>query len=301
MEAPVPDPGPREVRVRVTGSGVCGSNLPPWEGKPWFDYPLPPGEPGHEGWGRVEAVGAEVDAAAPGDPVAFLSSRAFAEFDLCDADALVPLPPGIGRLPFPAEPLGCAMNVFRRSDIEEGQTVAVVGIGFLGAVVTRLASAAGARVVVLSRRSFSREVGLEMGAEAAFDLQRESVEKARGVTGDRGFDRVIEAVGLQEPLDVATALTRVRGRLIVAGFHQDGPRTVDMRLWNWRGLDVINAHERDPAAYRDGMVAAIGAVRDGVLDLDALITHRYGLDEIGRALEDLRRRPEGFLKGVVLA
>ena len=37
-------------------------------------------------------------------------------------------------------------------------------------------------------------------------------------------------------------LTRVRGRLVVAGYHQDGPRQVDMQLWNWRGLDVINAH-----------------------------------------------------------
>jgi len=54
---------------------------------------------------------------------------------------------------------------------------------------------------------------------------------------------VIEAAGQQWPLDLATELTRERGRLIIAGYHQDGPRQINMQLWNWRGLDVINAHE----------------------------------------------------------
>ena len=48
-----------------------------------------------------------------------------------------------------------------------------------------------------------------------------------------------------------------RGRLVIAGYHQDGPRQVNMQLWNWRGIDVINAHERDPRRYVDGMRAAV--------------------------------------------
>lgn len=300
VETPLPEPGSGQVRVKIEGSGVCGSNLPTWEGKPWFDYPLAPGAPGHEGWGCVDAVGRDVTTVAAGDRVAFLSGHAFAEFDLCDADQVVPLPRAIDGLPFPAEPLGCAMNVFRRSDVREGDRIAIVGVGFLGAVLTRLASAAGARVTVLSRRPYSREVGRRMGAEAAYPLDDESVGRARADTGDRGYDRVIEAVGLQRTLDIATALTRVRGRLIVGGFHQDGQRTIDMRVWNWHGIDVINAHERDPAVYRQGMQAAVEAVSDGVLDLDALLTHRYALEDLDCALDDLARRPEGFLKGVVL-
>src|SRR5690348_14247606 len=54
---PIPTPGPGEIRVRLEGSGVCGSNLPVWEGRPWFEYPLAPGAPGHEGWGIVDEVG----------------------------------------------------------------------------------------------------------------------------------------------------------------------------------------------------------------------------------------------------
>ena len=295
-----PEPATGEVRVAVEGCGVCGSNLPLWEGKPWFDYPLDPGAPGHEGWGRVEAVGDNVTSVSKGDRVAFLSSRAFAEFDTCQAAQLVTLPPELDGSPFPAEPLGCAMNVLARSDIREGHTVAVVGIGFLGALLTQLAVGTGARVVALSRRVFSRDTALRLGAEAAYDLDDAAVEAARENTGGEGFDRVIECVGLQRPLEVASALTRVRGRLVVAGYHQDGPRTVDMQDWNWRGLDVINAHERDPAVYRQGMCDAVEAVTSGLLDLDAVLTDRYRLDELGNALEDLRCRPEGFLKGVVL-
>ena len=64
------------------------------------------------------------------------------------------LPASLAGQPFPGEPLGCAMNIFRRSGIEAGQTVAIVGIGFLGAILTRLAAHAGARVIAVSRRPF---------------------------------------------------------------------------------------------------------------------------------------------------
>jgi threonine dehydrogenase-like Zn-dependent dehydrogenase len=87
--------------------------------------------------------------------------------------------------------------------------------------------------------------------------------------------------------------------LIIAGFHQDGPRSVNMFLWNWRGIDVINAHERDPRAYVAGMRAAVDAVAEGVLDPTPLYTHRYALEDLGAALDATRTRPEGFMKALV--
>jgi threonine dehydrogenase-like Zn-dependent dehydrogenase len=72
-----------------------------------------------------------------------------------------------------------------------------------------------------------------------------------------------------------------------------------MQLWNWRGLDVINAHERDPQIYLDGIRAAVDAVASGRLDPSSLYTHSYALDELGRALDDTRDRPDGFLKALV--
>ena len=71
---------------------------------------------------------------------------------------MVPLPAALDGVPFPGEPLGCAINIFRRSDIEAGQTVAIVGIGFLGALLTQLAAHAGARVIAISRRPFALDV-----------------------------------------------------------------------------------------------------------------------------------------------
>src|SRR3954467_13597186 len=90
--ATVPEVGPRQVRVRLEGCGVCGSNLPVWEGRPWFEYPRPEGSPGHEGWGRVDAIGDEVDSLQVGDRVAMLSYNAFADYDLANASDAVRLP-----------------------------------------------------------------------------------------------------------------------------------------------------------------------------------------------------------------
>src|SRR2546423_14846877 len=81
-KVPLPEPGDGAVRVRLEGCGVCGSNLPPWEGRAWFKYPFVAGSPGHEGWGEVDAIGPNVTRVSVGDRVAVLSYNAFAEYDL---------------------------------------------------------------------------------------------------------------------------------------------------------------------------------------------------------------------------
>ena len=291
-----PSPGPNQVRVQLEGCGVCASNLPVFEGREWFDYPLPPGSPGHEAWGRIEAIGDRVEGFDFGDRVALLSERAFAEYDVTHGSLVVPLPPELDDKPFPAEPLACAMNVFRRSEVEPGQTVAVIGIGFLGALLTSLCRAAGARVIAVSRRAWSLEVAEERGAERTVPLGDDAAAEIGRLTRGAGCERVIECAGKQSTLDLAGEVAGVRGRVMIAGFHQDGPRNVDVQSWNWKGLDVINAHERDPAVYVRGMREAVAAVADGRLDPFPLLTHRFPLDEAGRALALAAERPDGFLK-----
>lgn len=298
----VPEPGPGEVRLRLEGCGVCGSNLPLWEGQPWFQYPSPAGAPGHEGWGVVDAVGPDVASLTPGDRVAALSYRAYAEYDIAAADAVVPLPASLDNTPFPGEPLGCAINAFRRSGISAGQTVAIIGIGFLGALLTRLSHLAGARVVAISRRRFALDLARELGADISLALQDQSrvAEQVRRLTDGQGADTAIEAVGLQGPLDLAAELIRIKGRLVIAGYHQDGPRQVNMQLWNWKGIDVINAHERDPAVYLDGIRGAVELVVSGKLDPSMLYTHTFGIDQLDQAFAVMSARPEGFLKALVV-
>jgi threonine dehydrogenase-like Zn-dependent dehydrogenase len=303
QRVPTPEPGPGQLLLKLEGSGVCASSLPLWEGREWFDYPQPPGAPGHEGWGRVVAVGVGAQGVAVGDRVAALTYRAHAEYDIADAGAIVPLPAVLAEASMPGEPLGCAVNIFRRSEIRAGQTVAIVGIGFLGAILTRLAARADARVIAISRRPFSLEVARSMGAAHTIAMKdhHHIVDEVRRLTGGAMCERTIEAVGLQWPLDLAGEITGERGRLVVAGYHQDGKREVNMQMWNWRGIDVINAHERDPRAYVQGIREAVHLMASGVLDPAPLFTHCLPLDRLGEALELTRKRPDGFLKAVVTA
>jgi threonine dehydrogenase-like Zn-dependent dehydrogenase len=301
-EVPRPRPAPGQVRIRLEGSGVCASNLTPWAGPQWMQFPTEPGSLGHEGWGVIDALGEAVKGLEIGDRVAALTYNSYAQYDLARADAVVRLPASFAAQPFPGEPLGCAMNIFRRSEIAAGQTIAIVGIGFLGAILTRLASNAGARVLAISRRPFSLDLARRMGAAECIpmDAPAQVIARVKALTGGAFCDRVIEAVGKQAPLDLASELTRAKGKLVIAGYHQDGPRQVNMWLWNWRGLDVINAHERDPNIYVAGIRQAIEAIQSGRLDPGPLYTHRFPLERLDDALNMTRDRPDGFVKALVM-
>jgi len=300
--APLPEPGPGQVRVRLQGCGVCASNLTPWEGPEWMTFPTEPGALGHEGWGIVDAVGDGVADLSPGDRVAILSGKAYAQYDVAEASQTVKLPVSLADLDLPLEPFGCAFNIFRRSDIRAGQTVAIIGIGFLGAILARLSANACVRVIAISRRNESLELARRMGASETIPMHDhwQIIEHVRELTGGQLCQRVIEAVGKQWPLDLAAELTGEGGRLVIAGYHQDGPRQVNMQLWNWRGFDVVNAHERDPTASVRGMHEAVKAIESGLIDPNLLVTHRYPLDRLGEALDATRDRPSNFVKAVVI-
>jgi threonine dehydrogenase-like Zn-dependent dehydrogenase len=218
--------------------------------------------------GEAGAPGHEVwGTLEDGRRVAALGYRGFAEHDLVRSDSVVELPPALNGLPFPGEALACAVNVVRRASVGVGERVAVVGMGFLGTTVARLLG--------------------------------DVTEVRRDAIVEGGFDVVVEAAGTQSALDAASRLVGTGGRLVVAGFHQDGLRTVDMQSWNWRGIDVVNAHERDLATVVDGMREAVQLACDGRLDVQALVTHRLPLDGLADAFELARTRPAGFLKAVV--
>src|SRR5690606_41920306 len=103
------------------------------------------------------------------------------------AQSVVELPDALADKPSPGDPLPCAMNIFRRGGIEAAQHVAIIGAGFLGALLTRLASLAGAHVIAISRRPFSLEMARQMGAEHTIQVTNkyEVVEKVAEITGGR--------------------------------------------------------------------------------------------------------------------
>ncbi|HEY3307176.1 MAG TPA: zinc-binding dehydrogenase [Desulfuromonadaceae bacterium] len=300
-EIPIPEPAAGEVVVKIDGCGVCASNIPLWEGRPWFNYPAPPGAPGHEGWGRVHALGSGVTNLSEGDRVTLLSYNAYAEFDKVPSEAVVRLPDVLDALPFPGESIGCALNVFKRSDVRAGQAIAVIGAGFLGLIFIALAARKGARVIALSRRPEALDLARKYGAfkTVLLDDHQRVIDNVREIVGEKGCDRVVEATGHQWPLNLAGELVRERGRIIIAGFHQDGLRQVNIQLWNCKGIDVINAHERDPEMYIEGIKAGIEAVESGVLKVSDLVTHVFDLGDLESAYKTLVERPAGFIKGMV--
>lgn len=296
-----PDPGPDEVLLRVRGCGLCASNLGPWAGVDGVSYPLKPGEPGHEVYGTVAALGPGVDGFEPGDPVTALTFHGFADYDVAPVRAVVSLPEEVADRPVLGEPVACAVNVARRAAVHEGDIVVVLGAGFLGALVIRLLRRAGPkRIIAVSRRRESLDMAERMGADEVHTYGDDVRDRIETVTDGRMADVVIEATGKATPLNLGAELTRVRGRLVVAGYHQDGKRTVDMRLWNWRGLDVINAHERDPEAYIRGIRDGVRMIADGTLEVEPLLTHFVPLDAINRAFRLAQARPPGFFKAVVV-
>jgi threonine dehydrogenase-like Zn-dependent dehydrogenase len=302
METPAPGEG--EVLLKVRGCGVCGSDMGPWKGIQGLEYPMKPGAPGHEVFGTVQALGAGVAGLAVGDPVTALTYRAYSEYDLARAEDVVPLPPALAGRVVLGEPVACAVNVSHRAGVQEGDVVVLLGTGFLGALMLQLLRRQGApkpkRVFTVSRRRLAPEMADRLGVDESLTYEDDVHNRIGAVTAGEMADVVIEATGKQRPLDLGGELTRVRGRLIVAGYHQDGPRTVNMQLWNWRGIDVINAHERDPGIYKRGMEEGVRLLAEGGLDLDPLITHTFPLAEINRAFATSEERPEGFLKSVVL-
>ena len=104
---------------------------------------------------------------------------------------------------------------------------------------------------------------------------------------------------MQETLETASQLAAQEGRLVIAGYHQDGRREVDLGSWNWRGLDIVNAHERDRAALVDALREAVRLAAAGELDVERLVTHRFPLARLADAFEAARTRPPGFVKAVV--
>jgi threonine dehydrogenase-like Zn-dependent dehydrogenase len=296
----LPEIGEHDVLIKLEGTGVCASNLPVWEGREWFKYPFEPGAPGHEGYGIVEATGSNSGEFKTGDKVAFLSYHAYAEYDKAPFTDVVKLPLALQNTPFPGEPAACAVNVFNRSDVKRDHTVLVIGAGFLGCLLIQLLKNEGAKVIAASGRNTSLEYAKAAGADHLVQTGDfwSAVSNIKALCPE-GVPRIIEATGIQSAIDLATEVIAVRGKLVIAGYHQDGPRNINMQQWNWRGIDVINAHERDPQAYITGLKKAVALAEKNIIQPEKYITHYIELGNINEAFKLLKDRPEKFMKAVI--
>jgi threonine dehydrogenase-like Zn-dependent dehydrogenase len=301
VTVPVPEPASDEVLVRVVACGVCRGDYNKWNGLS-DHYPRADGSPGHEVYGVVEKLGGEVDHLGIGDVVTCIRfpGKGYAEFAVASARHVARVPQRMGGEIVLGEPLACAMNALGRSGVRPGDSVVVVGAGFMGTLLLKMLAAAGiAPLVAAELSAAARALAARHGADLVVDpADAGSQERIRELVGAEGADCVIEATGTQSALDFCTEAVRVRGTLVVYGYHPEGLRTINMQQWNWKGLDVVNAHERDPDAYFAGMTRALRLLEHGRIDFD-LVSHRFGLEEINDCFRLIAERPPDYVKAVI--
>lgn len=297
-ERPRPEVGPGEIRVRAEVCGMCTSELDMFEGvSATLEYPR---FIGHEVSGVVEAVGQGVEGFREGDRVVlYAEGQGYAEYITVPAAWAVPLPDSISFEHALGEPIACSVNGVRKAAPEIGESVALVGCGFMGLIMLQVFKARGVGpLVAIDRRASMLELARRLGATHAF-LPEEALEGVKALTGGRGVDLGVEAAGVQATLDLTTELVRMEGTLEVFGFHQGAPRAVDWGLWNWMAFRIVNGHTRSPAVYVEGMRIGMGLLERGQLEMGPLVTHRFGLEEINLGFETAAAKEEGFVKGVI--
>lgn len=313
VETAVPEPAPDELLVRVAACGVCASELDMFTGQTERSFPL---LPGHEVSGVVERAGAAVTRQRPGDRVGiWVTEAGFSEYVTVNTAFALPA----GDMPLDlalAEPVACAVNAVDIADVRLGDDVAIIGAGFMGALVLKLVLMRGPRrVFVADTRPEALERARAIGATHTIDVRSEplaDVVRANtervppGTFGDVdpldevGADVTFEVTGAQAPLVAAGDATRMAGTVAIVGYHQGGSREIPLGGWNWKALRVVNAHFREIATIMRGMRTGMRLLSSGRMQIDDLVTHRFALDEIDTAFHMAVDKPEGFLKSTVV-
>lgn len=325
QEWPIPVPSDDEILLRVHACGVCQSEVSWWKlGANAKNYPFDenvldweiaqrqktpgtssrtyPALMGHEPSGEILAVGKNVTNLKPGMHAVALGNRSFAEYGVYPAAFVHPLQPSTPFEQALGEPIACVYNAAQRANVRAGDKVVLLGCGFMGLMLLQIMKRANPAVIVaIDVRDDALAVASKLGADVIANSAREDVvEAVRKAVGSKGATIVVEAIGKQVGLDIATQLVCWNGRIAIVGYHQGEPRRIDVGMWNVKGIDVVNAHERHIHIYYRGMVGGITLLEEGKLDMKALVTHTYPLDRIDDAFHQSADKPQGFIKAVVI-
>ena len=300
VDLPLPEPGPGQVRVKVTATNTC----PHWDlhlasGEPMFpggtlDYPYPPGQPGHEMTGLVDALGDGVEHFGDGQAVAAWKDPGhsrpgcYAEYVTMEAEHVLAVPDHID--PLRVASLELAMCVSRcLLDLERccgiaGDTAAVNGLGPAGLIAAQLLKAAGAREVIgfephPQRRALA--VTSEF-VDRAYDPGDEATAEAFPARRGRRspIDLAIDCCGLPGPVRWICDRTTTAVAFFAVQRHDYtyAPLHAGLTLLGYGG------HGRDAAEY------ALARILEGRLDLTALVSAELPLERYAEGVELLRRQ-----------
>ncbi|SFB31711.1 L-iditol 2-dehydrogenase [Amycolatopsis marina] len=316
---PVPTPAPDEVLVRVHSVGTCGSDVHYYEHGRIGDFVVEqPLVLGHEPSGVVVARGASATrhdigtrvALEPGVPCSHCAECRLGRYNLCPRMRFFGTPPIDGAFcefvtlredfahPVPEalsddaagllEPLSVGVWACRKARVGPGSRVLVTGAGPIGLVAAQTARAFGATEVVVTDVNSGRlRVAAELGATATIDVSTTDLAES-------GFepDVLLECSGVAAA--AAQAIRRVgrAGRVVLVGMGGD---EIPLPLAHVQGFEV---EVTGTFRYANTWPTAIALAAGSEIDLDRLVTHRFGLAEVEQALT-VARHDETVIKAVV--
>ena len=311
IDAPAPDPGPAEIRVRSVAVGICGSDLHAFNGNhPFIDLPV---VPGHEVAGIVDATGAEASGFHVGDRVLLepnlVCGRCFyctsGRYNLCEdlkvvgcqtagamaeaftapANRFHHVPDGMTWTEAAlVEPMSTATHATRIAGDLRGSIVVVLGAGSIGLLTTLAAQAAGASVVAISDPlEGKRRHAIELGASKAFDpMSAQFVEAVRDSLPHRP-DVVFDCVAGQASITQAIALAEKGGSVIVIGVPR-GPVEIPLHVIQDREIRIQGS-----AMYvAEDVLRAIDLIRDHMVDAQRMVTATFPLEQAAEAFAAAR-------------
>jgi (R,R)-butanediol dehydrogenase / meso-butanediol dehydrogenase / diacetyl reductase len=317
-DIPEPSPGPGEVKLRITNTSICATDIEEWQFGPlWVQHGSAnaitgrqtPLVLGHETSGHIVELGEGVDNVAVGDRCAintiltcgtcfwclrgqqsvcpnmavagFMGDGGLAEYMVWPADKMVLLPDSVSDVEAPLlEPATVAVHGVRRSGVKPGDNVAVIGCGTVGLLTLQAFKAAGARVIAIDVRKQSLDLALELGADEVINSQDEQAAAAKllELTGGVGPDIVTETAGARETPRMAIEWTRRGGTALLIGIYSTTP---EINFNNVVGpeITVIGSVATSPG----DLEAAVELVAQGKINVKPLISATVPLS---RAIED---------------
>ncbi len=284
-----PEAGPGEVLVRVDLAGLCGTDYSIWTGARAVAYPRGSVRPGDRvvvepnySCGRCPlcregnrnlcfqrtTIGIDVDGAFA--ELARVPERCCwaVPAKVADDDALL------------AEPLAVVTRAVKRGAPRAGETAAVVGAGTLGLLALQVLTAAGARVLVVSRTSRRFAMAKALGAADTHAVSAGSLDgAAQQFSGREGVDLVIETAGSAMAVQHALSLVRPGGRVVLTGLPHE-PTPVAFFSVVRREVTITGS-----MIYQDEFGEALRLLESRAVRGQPLVTHRFDLDAIGEAFD----------------
>ena len=323
-DMPLPVAGREEVLVRVEACGICGSDVHGFDGS--TGRRIPPIVMGHEAAGTVEAVGESVTKYKKGDRVTFDSTvycgkceyckrgqinlcdnrevigvscgdyrrhGAFAEYVVVPERIMYPLPGNFGfNEAAMLEAVSVGVHGVKVSEVEGGETALVIGAGMIGLLTLQAAKAAGcARVFVADVDDTRLALAKQVGADEVINASgAELVAKVMQLTGGKGVDLALEAVGRNETVTGAIDCTRKGGKVTLIGNIMP---EVTLPL---QKVVVKQLRLQGSCASSGEYPESIELIANGKIQVKPLITAVASLEEGPRWFERLHSREPNLMK-----